>query len=261
MKKFLTSFALCFVVIGLAVCGLAGCGKKQQEPAEPIVETITLAEMEEYFEENDSYLAFVDGFAVKMKIESANGQTFSYIDGTVILYNAYTDVRASVSLLSQTNIKISGDAYLKEGDVYADINFSPKLWVEYGYDIDGYILKCQETVSEFVDYVRELPEINYYPEEIIADLAERPEVVVEKTTNLQTGEVVFALYAGENGASFAKFSFNKFNELSTFEAVIAAADGDTDNVSLTLEMLEVDHNTRIPYPEGYENYTDVSARE
>ncbi|MBQ7327393.1 MAG: hypothetical protein IJX00_00300 [Clostridia bacterium] len=84
---------------------------------------------------------------------------------------------------------------------------------------------------------------------------------MKKTTNLQTGEVVFALYAGENDASFAKFAFNKFNELSTFEAVIVAADGNTDNVSLILEMLEVDHNTRIPYPEGYENYTDVSARE
>ncbi|MBQ7327394.1 MAG: hypothetical protein IJX00_00305 [Clostridia bacterium] len=187
MKKFFKSFVLCLVVAVFAVCGLAGCGKKQQEPAEPIVETITLAEMEEYFEENDSYLAFVDGFAVKMKIESTNGQTFSYIDGTVILYNAYTDVRASVSLLSQTNIKISGDAYLKEGDVYADINFSPKLWVEDGYDIDGYILKCQETVSEFVDYVRELPEINYYPEEIISDLAEKPEVVVEKNNKFANG--------------------------------------------------------------------------
>ncbi len=261
MKKFLTGFALCFVVIGFAICGLAGCGKKEQEPIEPLVETITFAEMEEYFAENDSYLAFADGFKVKYKVEGSDGKTFSYVDGTVIMYNAYTDVRAAVSILPQTKIQISGDAYLKDGDVYADINFSPKFWVEEGYDIDEYALKCQETISEFVECIRDLPQINGYPEGVISELANKSEVVVEKTTDLQTGKVTFVVYAGENPNSFAKFSFNQFNELSTFEAKIVADENGLENKFVYLEMLEVDHNTRIPYPEGYENYADASARE
>lgn len=263
MKKFFKSMALCLVVAVFAICCFAGCGKKDGKPAaETISETISADDLLEYFETEDVYAEFVDGFNVTLKIENNTAEKAVSLEGTVLLYAKGVDVYTQSVMLSQPGIQMSGSAYCKDGDVYADVNFAPKFWVEDGFSVDAYALQQQEIFSSFVEIVKELPNINNFPttifERIFDDAAGGAEIEIEKVTNIKTGATSYVVYFDD--VHFVKFGFNKFHELSFFE-IYTISDANGDEQFISVEMLEVGHDTRIPFPDGYEDYHDATARE
>lgn len=257
MKKVFKSLALSLIVAVFAICGLAGCGKKEEQPTEAtVVEEITAEEMIDILRAQE-YLAFVDGFTLSLNLKNVEDIAELSAAGTVILYNHGTDLQATVYMVASTGITISGDVCVKDNNTYANIDFAPKFWIEEGYDFDEYALQLGDTTSEFLEVARNLPASNPYGffDQIAWFAYAGDEWTCEKTTSA-TGEVSYVIYFTEDRVNRVKFSFNKFNELSTFELFEIVDDGYVD-----IRMEEVGHDVRISYPADYQNYTDASARE
>ncbi len=272
MKKFFKSITLCLVVAVFAICGLAGCGQKEEEvpvaPAiePPTVETISAQDLYNFFEEGNVWLEFVDGFNLQLSIVGIEAKQNVDLFAKVLTYYDRTDLQASVQAAVESKYKIAADIIWKNSDddndqndnVYVNFDYSSKGWVDpSASDVDLDKIDINEVIGNVVEMVKDIPSINTYPSRalyLVFDAHE--EAVVEKITNGETGTVEYKVSFG-NGEYYL-FGFNQFNELAKFATYIEAEiEGETAYVEVKMDAL--DHNDRIFYPENIDEYIEITA--
>ena len=272
MKKFFKSITLCLVVAVFAICGLAGCGKKEEEvPVEPAVdpttvETISAQDLYDFFEDNNVWLEFVDGFSLQLSIDGIEAKQSVDVSAKVLTYYDRTDLQASVQASVESKYKVSTDIIWKDSDdnndendhVYVNFDYSSKGWVDpSASDVDLDKIDINKVVGNIVEMVKDLPAINTYPSRALylaSDMNE--EIVVEKITIGETGEVEYRV-SFDNGQYYL-FGFNQFNELAKFDAFVEAEiEGEAAYVEVKMGALY--HNDRIFYPENIDEYIEITA--
>lgn len=272
MKKFVKSFVLCLVVAACAVCGLAGCGKKkveenqQLEPvSDDVVEVISAEELFDYFEKENVFLEFVDGFSLQVDMRELDGGQHFNLTASVLMYYDRLDMQIKMEADVKSKFDIAVDMIWKNSDdgnwendhIYIDFDFGSKGYVTSGAsEVDLNLIDADEIFTNTVAALKDLPTINTYPSRALYLAFDSvDEVVVEKTT-FEDGQIEYKLNVGDQ---YYVYGFNKFHELAKFYASTEAV-VEGEQVKVEVRMIELGHDERISYPSNIEEYQNITAK-
>ena len=268
MKKFFKSFVLCLVVAVFAVCGFAGCGKKEND-VEPqtvtddvvIYDTFERGDFQSYIERYDVVKKFVDGykFNADLTIVAESVPVEFELSGRIMLFAHGLQGEFVCHTKSSENVQIDIAGYIKDGKIYGKVAIAENLQGQENgpFDFDGHRIKQQVEmifgqVQNMINYSEDYI-INAYS--MLTMAGDR-----EKITNQTTGVVTYKGLL--DGVLEVSASFNLYDEL-----VALTMPGydlpfeDIEEVSiLTLTLEAIDHSERIDYPEDLNTYVDMNGK-
>lgn len=268
MKKFLKSFVICLVVAVFAICGFAGCGKKEEpivpqtEPAESFVEygTYTEAELKAYLDRDDVVKEFIDGYKFSVKGSVLfNVVPFEYVfTGRILLFarGVEGDFACHMMFMDQTEVDVVG--YIKDEKIYAKTTIEQNLWAEqdgpFGYNPTD----VEESVNMVFGEIEKMLNFNDGDVKDILTVLTEMGTAKQKIHSKKTGNTTYM--AMLEIFSFSA-TFNKYNELISAKMIAADAASGQVPIIVTMDFEALDHSERIQYPDNLDIYKDITNRE
>ncbi len=266
MKKFFRSFVLCLVVAVFAVCGFAGCGKKenavepQVAPEDVVVyDTFERGDFQSYIERYDVVKKFVDGykFNAVLTIISDSVPVEFELSGRIMLFARGLEGEFVCHSKSNENIQIDIVGYIRDGKTYGQVEIAENLQGSQtgNFDFDGHRIKQQvemifNQVNSMINYSEDYI-INTYS--MFALTSSR-----QKITNQTTGVVTYKGLLDE--LLEVSVSFNQYDELValTMPGFDLPFEEIEDVSILSLSLSAIDHSERIKYPEDLNAYVEMN---
>lgn len=269
MKKFMKSFVLCLVVAVFAICGFAGCGKKEEptvpqaEPAtESFVEygTYTEDELKAYLDRDDVVKEFIDGYKFTIKGSTLfNVVPVEYVlTGRILLFarGVEGDFACHMVLLDQTKVDVVG--YIKDENIYAKTTVEQNLWAEQNGPFEYNPTDVEDTVGMIFEEIERMINFNDADVEDVLEILTQSEPSKQKIHSKKTGNTTYMAMM-----DIIPFSatFNKYNELISVKMTIADTASGQAPIIVTFDLEALDHSERIQYPDNLDIYKDITSRE